>query len=54
MESPAPYFWSWLVTYGEPRPQTTLPEPRRAVVRTRTYGGDHITAQVYSVARAPG
>ncbi|NCT90269.1 hypothetical protein GXB85_04780 [Cellulomonas sp. APG4] len=45
---------SWLVTSPEPRPQKMLPEPRRAVARARTYGGDLVTAQVYAIARAPG
>ncbi|MBO1751724.1 hypothetical protein J4G33_07910 [Actinotalea sp. BY-33] len=54
MNPPAPYYWSWLVNHGEPRPQTVLPQPRRAVVTTNTYGGHEVTAQVYAIARAPG
>lgn len=51
---PHPDFDAWLVTYGDPRPSTMLPRPRRALVRGRTYAGAAVLVEAEVVARARG
>lgn len=49
-----PDFRRWVVTYGDPKPSTVLPAPRRAIVRTELYDGTTVTLELDVIARAPG
>lgn len=49
-----PDYSSWIVNRADPRDSRMFDTPRRAVVRTTTYGGHRVTLQLYAVARAPG
>ena len=49
-----PDFQRWIVTYGDPKPSTMLPKPRRAIVRTGLYDGTVATLEVAVVAQAKG
>ena len=50
---PPPY-GELVVNHTDPQPQTMLQPPRRARVRTRTYGGEDVTLELDVIAVSPG